>query len=194
MGSGARDAGIYRGAFPSESCEGDGGVCSESKVHLILRSYVLWAAADMPGGWESCPASLRVTGRVVSEKLHGKGKQGFFIKSREREEGPGYRLAYGKAPRPKRTELLQGAAGKGIWGPWREAWLCSWKGWPEPIVIVGAWCAATGGLWAWRVRNSGQRAVSAGERHELLFSHKQPQKIVPRPVPSHGYFLFLFFN
>lgn len=36
--------------------------------------------------------------------------------------------------------------------------------------------------------------VSAGERHELPLSHKQAQKIVPRPVPSHGYFLFLFFN
>lgn len=37
----------------------------------------------------------------MSGRRHGKGKQSFFLKSRKREEGPGYRLAYRKAPRPR---------------------------------------------------------------------------------------------
>ena len=35
-------------------------------------------------------------------------------------------------------------------------------------------------------------ALSAGEWPELPLAHKQPQKIVPRPIPSHGCFSGVF--
>lgn len=55
-----------------------------------------------------------------------------------------------------------------------------------------AWRTATGspcGLAGW---SGGQGAVSTGEWRELLLTHRKPQKIVSRPVPSCECFLFLF--
>lgn len=156
-----------------------------------MHSYIQWAAAHMQGAllatlilWEWQREG------AVSGKLQGGWRQvGFLLNSKENEKRPDKDRHVGRHPGRKgwcRFKLLQDNESE------KEG--CEVKSLEVHLERLARAHPALRDPGAWLVHKGGQGVVPAVEWQELLFTYRKPQKIVPSPVPSHGYFLFLFFN